>query len=71
MIGNANAESEDLNAYELGYRIEPTKKLSFDLAGFYNQYDHLLRFEDGPSFTQGPITIFPQTIEKNGSAETF
>lgn len=71
LIGNANAESEDLNAYELGYRIEPTKKLSFDLAGFYNQYDHLLRFVTNSSFTQGPITIFPQTIENNGSAETF
>lgn len=71
LIGNANAESEDLNAYELGYRIEPTKKLSFDLAGFYNQYDHLLRFVDGTPFPQGPITIFPQTIENNGSAETF
>ena len=70
LLGNANAESEDLTAVELGYRIEPTKRLSFDLAGFYNQYDHLLRFVPGASFQQGPITIFPQSIENSGSAQT-
>lgn len=71
LLGNANVESEDLNAYELGYRIQPTKRLSFDLAGFYNQYDHLLRFVPGASFQQGPVTVFPQSVENSGSAETL
>lgn len=70
LLGNENAGSEDLTAYELGYRIEPTKRLSFDLAGFYNQYDNLLRFVPGTNFQQGPITIFPQSIKNSGSAET-
>ncbi|MBF8275599.1 MAG: fepA [Candidatus Brocadiaceae bacterium] len=26
-------------AYEVGYRIQPTKRLSFDIATFYNVYD--------------------------------
>ena len=69
--GDANAQSEQLTAYELGYRIEPTKRLSFDIAGFYNQYDDLLRFVPGASFRQGPIIVFPQTVENSGSAETF
>ena len=71
LFGNPNAESENLIAYELGYRIEPTKRLSFDLAGFYNQYDKLLRFVTNSSYVQGPFTVFPQTIENAGSAETF
>jgi iron complex outermembrane receptor protein len=71
LLGNADALSEKLNAYELGYRIQPTKQLSFDLAGYYNQYDDLLRFVPEPGFMQGPIEVFPQSIKNSGSAETF
>ena len=71
LSGDANAKSEQLTAYELGYRIEPTKRLSFDVTGFYNQYDHLLRFVPGASFQQGPVIVFPQTVHNSGSAETF
>ena len=71
LLGNDDAQSEKLNAYELGYRIQPTKRLSFDLATFYNQYDDLLRFVPGTSFMQGPIEIFPQSVKNSGSAETF
>jgi iron complex outermembrane receptor protein len=72
LSGNANAESEDLIAYELGYRIEPTKRWSLDIAGFYNQYDNLLRFVPGPTHPLGPlITVVPQTVQNSGSAETF
>lgn len=72
LFGNPNADAEQLNAYELGYRIEPTKRLSFDLATFYNQYHNLLRFVTNSSFPQGPtIVVFPQTVENSGSADTF
>jgi len=39
--GNPNLESEDLVAYELGYRIQPTKSSSIDVAAFYNDYSNL------------------------------
>jgi|SRR5579862_2251912 len=71
LLGNEDAQSEKLNAYELGYRIQPNKRLSFDLAGYYNQYDDLLRFVPGQSFLQGPIEILPQSVKNSGSAETF
>jgi iron complex outermembrane receptor protein len=71
LSGNADAHSEELVAYELGYRIEPTKRLSFDVAGFYNTYDNLLRFVPGTPFIQGPVMVFPQTVQNSGSAETF
>jgi iron complex outermembrane receptor protein len=71
LFGNQNANAENLTAYELGYRVEPTKRLSFDLASFYNQYTDLLRFVPGTAFVQGPVTVFPQTIENSGSDQTF
>lgn len=41
--GNHNLSSEQLIAYEAGYRIQPTKNSSIDVAGFYNDYSNLFR----------------------------
>lgn len=42
ITGDGNNESEVLLAYELGYRVKPTEKLSIDATTFYNHYDKLL-----------------------------
>lgn len=55
--GGEDFTSEDLLAYELGWRLQPTEHTSFALAGFYNQYDHLRSAEPGPPPTGYPITI--------------
>ena len=48
--GNRDVVSEEVIASEIGYRIEATKRLSFDLALFYNDYRHLGSFEvDDPA----------------------
>ncbi|MBI5895540.1 MAG: TonB-dependent receptor, partial [Desulfobacterales bacterium] len=39
--GTEEFESEELTAYELGYRFVPEERLSLDLALFYNDYDKL------------------------------
>ena len=41
-FGNTGLESEQLFAYELGYRLELAKRWSLDVAGFYNKYDELI-----------------------------
>lgn len=41
VVGNQKLRSEVLRAYELGYRFEPSHKLSFDAAIFYNDYEWL------------------------------
>ncbi|MFL6539569.1 MAG: TonB-dependent receptor plug domain-containing protein [Chthoniobacterales bacterium] len=41
LLANGDFDSEELIAYELGYRVQPTKALSFDLAAYYNDYDTL------------------------------
>lgn len=38
---NTNLDSEEVLAYELGYRAQATDKLSVDIALFYNVYDNL------------------------------
>jgi iron complex outermembrane recepter protein len=58
IYGNGDYQSEELTAYELGYRVQPATNLSFDLATFYNVYDRLRSVELGPSPTQ-PITALP------------
>lgn len=39
--GNTSFQSEELIAYEAGYRAEPLKQLSLDFAAFYNDYQHI------------------------------
>lgn len=44
IVGEPNLASEVVFAYELGYRVQPTRTLSFDLALYYNVYDNLIVF---------------------------
>lgn len=45
--GNSDFTSEELLAFELGYRVQPVEWLSVDLAGFYTIYDNLRTSEPG------------------------
>ncbi len=45
LFGSDHFDSEKLIAYELGYRIRPHRRVSLDLAGFYNVYDDLRSLE--------------------------
>ncbi len=45
MIGNENYDSEELTAFELGYRIQATPKLAFDATAYYNLYRNLRSIE--------------------------
>jgi len=46
--GTPNYQSENVMAYELGYRIKPTSKVSIDAATFFNSYTNLRTFELDP-----------------------
>jgi iron complex outermembrane receptor protein len=50
LVGNGAFESEELIAYEAGYRWQPLDRLSLDLALFYNDYDELAAIELGTPF---------------------
>jgi len=43
-VPNTNLKVESLVSYEFGYRTNPSKEVSIDIAGFYNHYDNLIGF---------------------------
>lgn len=53
--GGPDFKSEKLIAYELGYRSQPTPKLSYSVSTFYNNYDALRSVETGP--TPGSLVL--------------
>jgi iron complex outermembrane receptor protein len=53
VYGSRNFQSEDLLAYELGYRVQVTNTLSTDIATFYNRYSNLRTAEPGVPFVEG------------------
>jgi len=42
--GSPDLEAEDMMAYEIGYRAQPTDAFSWDVAAFYNNYRDLIAF---------------------------
>ncbi|HKX31140.1 MAG TPA: TonB-dependent receptor [Blastocatellia bacterium] len=55
IFGNPNIRSEELRAYELGYRAQPGKTFSLEISTFYNFYDRLRSIESNlPVFEFGP-----------------
>jgi iron complex outermembrane receptor protein len=49
-LGNGDFHSEELLAWELGYRTRPFENLTIDVAGFVNRYDELRTMEPGAPF---------------------
>lgn len=52
IFGSPQFKSENLLAYELGYRVQATSTFSADIAAFYNDYDNLLSAEPGTPFLE-------------------
>ena len=73
--GNHDFDSEELLAYEAGYRIAPRDDLSFDLAVFYNEYDRLQTTEAKPPIVVAipplPYIILPNDLENNMQGESY
>ncbi len=55
--GGSDFESEKLVAYELGYRVQPTTRLSFTVATFYNDYDDIRSLEQVNPPAPAPLVI--------------
>ena len=72
LLGNEDFASEELIAYETGYRWRPLPTLSFDAALFYNDYDRLASLEIGAPFVaQDGRTIFPVFNENLTAGRTY
>jgi iron complex outermembrane receptor protein len=73
IIGNPNQKSEELIAYELGYRIQPASNLSFDTALFFNDFDKLQTIATAGAFFTGSngSTIIPYAYNNLGSGQVY
>jgi iron complex outermembrane receptor protein len=58
--------SEQLLAYELGYRIQPTPKLSFSLATFFNSYNDIRSVESIPTGSNALVIANGQQAQSWG-----
>ncbi|MFI5057190.1 MAG: TonB-dependent receptor plug domain-containing protein [Candidatus Acidiferrales bacterium] len=63
LLGNPNKKSEHVIAYEVGYRAQPTDRLSLDVTTFFNNYNGLDSAEMLPSFfdpnSVPPLLVHP------------
>jgi iron complex outermembrane recepter protein len=65
LFGNPDMKSEHVIAYETGFRVQPTDRLSLDVALFINDYQHLESIEPLPPFFDSnsvpPVLVEPET----------
>lgn len=79
--GSNNIVSEELTAYELGYRYRRSDRMAFDVTTFLNDYGTLRTFELGsrycastnaaPPCPPGDYIIQPQNVGALASARTY
>lgn len=72
--GNPEFDSEKLIAYETGYRVRPTDRISLDGTLFFNDYDKLRTGIPGTPFLNPlpfPHFVLPQTLANEADGETF
>jgi iron complex outermembrane receptor protein len=72
--GNSNFKSEDLLAYELGYRWDFRRRFFLDVAAFYNVYDNLRALTQGPaqlSLSPIPHVVIPLLVSNAMKGETY
>jgi len=72
--GNPNLESEELQAFEFGYRLIGSERVTVDFSTFYNDYDNLNSMEAGlPRIETVPVlfVFVPQLLDNLASGESF
>lgn len=75
IMGDPNREAEQLLSYQLGYRAQARRTLSFDIATFLNFYHRLQSNEPGIPFvtsTPPPMhTVFPVKSTEDAHGRTY
>lgn len=74
IFGNQDLDSEELVAFELGYRSEPKRNLSLDITAFYNRYDQLTNVEGSARFEPTPLPphlLLARTLGNFSEADTY
>ncbi len=71
--GNTSIESQELIAYEAGFRVQPSDQLSMEVAGFFNDYEKFLTGEAGLIELGDPPNHFisPSLTINGGTGRSF
>lgn len=73
-VGNENINSQNVVAYELGYRAQPVDQFAFDIATFCNSYSDLITGVAGtPYLVTSPVPhiILPIQAVNGGAGTTY
>jgi iron complex outermembrane recepter protein len=65
LLGSNSFDSEELIAYEAGYRWQVNNALALDLAAFYNVYEGLASLEIGQPFVRGDGVVIVPVSNQN------
>lgn len=71
VVGNPEFESEELLAWELGYRVGLFANLSLDIAAFFNDYEKLRTFKRGTPFQADGANFVPFNVGNLNSGQTW
>jgi iron complex outermembrane recepter protein len=75
IFGNTNILDESLDAYEVGYRLQASKRLSLDLTPFVNHYRGLETIESGSPYFDAlpapPHLVIPLTFGNGMYGNTY
>ncbi|HXA39002.1 MAG TPA: TonB-dependent receptor [Phenylobacterium sp.] len=64
LLPSPRFQSESLWAYEAGYRVQPTSRISLSVTAFYDVYDDLRT-------DQFPATILPIVLRNGGAGQSY
>ena len=70
-VGSRHFESEELLAYEAGYRVLLNHAISVDAAIFYNDYDHFRSIEPRETFVEGTSLVVLSEFDNKFEARTY
>ena len=74
LYANGELQSEEVIAYELGYREQTTEQFSWDLALFINRYERLINAMPGTPYPVGalnPYLVLPLTFANAQSGNVY
>ncbi len=71
LTGRNGLEAEKMNSFEVGYRVQPHKRVFVDLSTFFNLYSDLLVAEVGPPLSGPPVIFRPDVYQNDMQGQVY
>ncbi len=70
-VGDRGFAAENLDAWEIGMRAQPSQEFSWDATAFYFDYDDLQSVSQGAPYLDGANVFIPLTIGNSGEGRSY